>query len=78
MDFENRKLESIEMTYVPNAVSEFKNSKYYTIPSVIKKYQGFMPNAEPLEDKTFRGEPIYHKSDLTELHTTERWKKHGR
>ena len=59
-------------------MAEFKNSKYYVLPSLIRKYQGFVPSAQPIEGKLFRGEPIYLRRDLTELHTRERWMKHGR
>ncbi len=66
------------MSYGPQTMGEFKNNKFFTLESTIKKYQGFMPSAKPIEDQTFKGEPIYLKKDLSELHTSERWRKHGR
>jgi len=42
---EEQSLEQIEMSQVPQTISEFKGNKYYTLPSLIKKYQGFTPNA---------------------------------
>ena len=59
-------------------MAEFRGNRYYTLPSLIKKYQGFLPNAQPLQEKSFKGEPIFLKRDLTELHTSERWLKLGR
>ena len=75
---EQEDIESAEMSFIPTTLSEFKNNTYYTLPSLIKKYQGFLPASKALENKTFKGEPIYLKKDLTELHTRERWRKHGR
>ena len=37
-----------------------------------------MPKAEPLKDVLFKGEQVYLRKDITELHTAERWRKHQR
>lgn len=68
------------MKLIPTTLNEFKNSKYYTIPSCIRKYQGLLPNAKPLDEGkiNYKGEMIYMKTDITELHTQERWRKHQR
>jgi hypothetical protein len=75
---EDSEIERLEMRWVPETLNEFKNSKYYTLLSTIKKYQGILPGAKPLQVRDFKGEPIYLKKDLTELHTQERWRKHSR
>ena len=66
------------MKLLPSTLNEFKNNKYYTLESSIKKYQGIMPSAKPLEGMDFKGDLVYLKKDLTELHTVERWKTHQR
>ena len=75
---EEKFLEKLEMQFIPSTTNEFKYNKYYTVPSLIKKYEGFLPNAQPLEGKFFKGEPIFYKKDLSELHTLDRWKRHNR
>eukprot|EP00347_Sterkiella_histriomuscorum_P000058 403377346 len=71
-------IETLEQSFIPSTTNEFKNNKYYTLPSLIRKYQGFLPNAVPLDDKTFKGEPIFLRKDISELHTVERWRKYAR
>jgi hypothetical protein len=66
------------MKLIPQSFNEFKNSKYYTLLSSIRKYQGILPSAQPLKDVEFKGEKIYLRTDITELHTKERWRKHQR
>ena len=66
------------MKLIPSTFNEFKNSKYYALPSTIKKYQGFLPTAKPVANLKFKEEQVYLRQDLTELHTEERWKKHMR
>ncbi len=61
---------------IPATFNEFKNNKYYTLASSVKKYQGFLPTARPIEGLEFKGEPVYLRKDITELHTIERWRKH--
>jgi hypothetical protein len=43
--FEEKKIESLEMSFIPITLNEFKNNKYYTLPSITRKYQGFLPQA---------------------------------
>jgi hypothetical protein len=64
------------MKMIPATFNEFKNNKYYTLASSVKKYQGFLPTARPIEGLEFKGEPVYLRKDITELHTIERWRKH--
>lgn len=66
---EAKQIVETEMKLIPSTVNEFKNSKYYVLPSLIRKYQGFVPTAYTQEDLKFKGEQIYLKEDLTELHT---------
>ncbi len=66
------------MKLIPTTFNEFRNSKYYVLPSTIKKYQGFLPTAQPIPNIVFKTEQVYNRSDVTELHTEERWKKHSR
>ena len=54
-------------------MNEFKNNKYYILPSLVRKYHGFLPAAQPLPGKQINGEPIFYKKDVSELHTKERW-----
>jgi hypothetical protein len=35
----------LEMSVIPSTLAEFKNSKFFTLPSILKKYQGFSPCA---------------------------------
>lgn len=35
---EDRTIEAMEMQQIPSTVAEFKNNKYYTVPSMVKKY----------------------------------------
>ena len=37
-----------EISFVPDKLSGFKYGKYLTLPSLIYKYQGFCPGAQPL------------------------------
>ncbi|CDW80898.1 dna repair protein rad4 containing protein [Stylonychia lemnae] len=78
IQLEQEQIEQTEMNFIPSTTNEFKNNKYYTLPSIIKKYQGFLPQAQPLPDKNFKGEPIFLKKDVSELHTVERWRRHAR
>lgn len=77
IDMEDKEIRQREMKLVPTTMNEFKNNKYYTLPSLLRKYQGFLPTAKPL-DFTFgkQAEPVYLRTDVTELHTVERWRKH--
>jgi hypothetical protein len=76
-NIEERRIEAVEMQFIPQNMSEFRNSKYYIIPSQIKRYCGFLPNAKPI-DKLFNGEPIFLKRDQSELHSKDRWQKYSR
>ena len=78
ISWENAQITAKEMKLIPSTFNEFKNNKYYVLPSTIKKYQGFIPNAVPVQNMIFKTEQVYHRSDVTELHTQERWKKHAR
>lgn len=75
---EDENIEKIEKSFIPSTFGEFKNNKYYTLPSLIRKYQGFIPSALPIENNNFKGEPIFMKKDISELHTIERWRKYAR
>ena len=44
----------------------------------MRKYQGLIPGARPVEGLEFRGESVFLKKHVTELHTSERWLKHRR
>ena len=74
---EHKAMEKLEMSIIPETSKEFANSKYYCLDSSIRKYQGLLPHAKPLE-QTFKGEDIYLRKYVTELHTTERWLKYRR
>ena len=45
---EQQKACLLEMSFIPTTIGEFKNSKHYTLPSILKKYQGLSPNAQPI------------------------------
>jgi hypothetical protein len=42
---EDAKIKEMEMRLFPTNFNEFKASKYYLLPSMLKKYQGFLPSA---------------------------------
>ena len=44
----------------------------------MRKYQGLIPGARPVEGLEFRGESVFLKKHVTELHTPERWLKYRR
>lgn len=46
IQYETQEIERLEMRWVPETLNEFKNSKYYTLVSTIKKYQGLLPSAK--------------------------------
>ena len=56
VDEEDRKIRMREMRYIPANINEFKASKYFIVPSMMKKYQGLLPGAQPLPDKMFKDE----------------------
>jgi len=75
IDKEEEQIRKLEMAVIPESMQEFKSSKYFILPSMIRKYHGFLPNARPVTEKTFKGEQIFSKEEVTELHTKERWRK---
>lgn len=48
LDLEKQRLKKLEMIVIPETLQEFRNSSHYCIPSQLKKYQGFVPQATPL------------------------------
>ncbi len=54
--WENAQITAKEMKLIPTTFNEFKNNKYYVLPSTIKKYQGFLPTATPIPDMHFKTE----------------------
>lgn len=45
---DQQKASLLEMSFIPTTMNEFKNSKHYTLTSILKKYQGLSPNAQPV------------------------------
>jgi len=59
---------------VPQNPREFRYSRYYILPSMLKKYQAFFPDAKPLEIR-YQEEPIYEKKAMCMLHSRARWRR---
>ena len=66
------------MLVIPQTLREFRNSAHYFLASQLSKYQGFKPNTKPVPSQVFKGEPVYLRSCVVELHTPERWLKYRR
>lgn len=67
--------DTLERRVIPETAQEFRNSAHYCILSQLKKYQGLLPGAKPVANLEFKGEKVFLKKFVTELHTTERWLK---
>ena len=64
----------LEKKDIPQHPREFRYSNHYILPSMLKKYQTFQPDTQPLTIK-FNEEPIYEKSAVCELHSKARWRR---
>ena len=62
---------------VPQNVREFRVSKHYIIPSLLRKFQGFRRDAMPLPIM-FKDENVYLKDQIEELHSRSGWMRKGR
>jgi xeroderma pigmentosum group C-complementing protein len=67
----------LEKKDIPENYKEFSCSKYYILPSQLKKYQGIHPDARPLDIKS-KDEVIYDKSAICALHSKSRWQREMR
>jgi xeroderma pigmentosum group C-complementing protein len=72
----NKQIE-IEKKDLPRNPKEFRYSKHYILPSMLKKNEGFLPNSKPLEVK-FKDELIYEKSTMCKLYSKARWRREMR
>lgn len=72
----SQQVKQIEMKIVPQTAKEFRNSQYYCLPTQLRKYDGLKPGFQPLFD--WKGQPVYSREAVTELHTRERWLKYRR
>ncbi|GLI64108.1 hypothetical protein VaNZ11_007283 [Volvox africanus] len=61
---------------LPTSIEGFKNHPLYVLKRHIGKYEALRPRTVPLG--LHRGEPYYPRSDLSVLHTVERWRREGR
>lgn len=53
---QKKKIESLEKLVIPETLKEFRNSSYYCLPSQIKKYEGLLPKAKPIDGLLFKNE----------------------
>jgi len=65
----------LEKKDIPQNPREFRYSRHYILPSMLRKYQAFFPEARPLDIK-FHEEPIYEKKAVCELHSKARWRRY--
>jgi len=65
------------MSFIPNSMDGFKDSPYYLLKQMLKKYEGLHPSAKSLPH-TFKKQHVFRRSDTQVLHTRETWKKEGR
>ncbi len=72
--WEDESFTELEKKDIPLNPREFRYSRHYILPSMLRKYQAFLPQAKPLEIK-FHEELIYHKKDLCNLHSRARWRR---
>ena len=68
-------LVATEKRDIPQHPREFRYSRFYILPSMLKKYQAFYPEAKPLDIK-FNEEPIFEKTSMCELHSRARWRRY--
>ena len=61
--------ETLERKIVPETAKEFRNSLHYCLPSQLRKYQGIMPGAGPVAGLGLKGEKVYLRKHVSELHT---------
>jgi xeroderma pigmentosum group C-complementing protein len=59
---------------IPSNYNEMRNSTFYIVPSMLKKYQGLKPGAIPVGFK-FKDEDVFKREDIVELHTKSKWLK---
>lgn len=74
---EDEELGEVSKKDVPQNVREFRVSKHYIIPSLLKKFQGFKREATPLPIM-FKDENIYLKDQIEELYSKYAWMRKGR
>jgi len=72
--WEDEYARELERKDIPQNPREFRFSRHYILPSMLKKFQSFYPESRPLEIK-FHEEPIYEKSGVCELHSRARWRR---
>jgi len=72
--WEDESARELERKDIPQNPREFRFSRHYILPSMLKKFQSFYPESRPLEIK-FHEEPIYEKSGVCELHSRARWRR---
>uniref|UniRef100_A0A8D8YT42 DNA repair protein complementing XP-C cells n=1 Tax=Cacopsylla melanoneura TaxID=428564 RepID=A0A8D8YT42_9HEMI len=75
---ENEELEQhLKDQPLPLSLSEYKNHPFYVLPKDLLKFQAIHPpDIPPLG--YFRGEKVYPRSAVKELHTRETWLKEAR
>jgi len=65
-----------ERAGLPTTIEGFKHHEQFVLKRHIGKYQVLAPGSQPVG--MHKGEPYYLKSNLSEVHTAERWKRVGR
>ncbi|KAI6647545.1 DNA repair protein complementing XP-C cells-like [Oopsacas minuta] len=75
---EDKQLMSIQLSLPsPSTLSQYKCNPIYILERHILKFQAIYP-ADVLPVGIFRGDRVYHRDNVMELHTRENWLKEGR
>ncbi|KAJ3163748.1 hypothetical protein HDU88_006240 [Geranomyces variabilis] len=63
---------------MPKSLAGFKNHPLYALERHLLKYEAIYPIGPEHQVGVFKGEPVYKRSSVQELHTREAWLKLGR
>ncbi|KAJ3145179.1 hypothetical protein HDU89_007500 [Geranomyces variabilis] len=63
---------------MPKSLAGFKNHPLYALERHLLKYEAIYPIGPEHQVGVFKGEPVYKRSSVQELHTKEAWLKLGR
>ncbi|CAG8537347.1 5718_t:CDS:10 [Diversispora eburnea] len=75
--FEDASLVSMEISErIPTTINAFHNHPLYALERHLKKFEIIFPKDKILGH--IRGEPIYRRNNVKQLHTAETWLKEGR
>eukprot|EP00798_Chlamydomonas_sp_ICE-L_P030864 gene30864-35908_t len=75
-DAELRQREDDHLKSRPATIEGYKSSPVWTLKRHITKYQALRPGSRPAG--MHKGEAVFLRSDVSELHTADRWLREGR